>query len=132
MEPYRRKVRFWDVDAYGHVFNARYFVYFDDALCDLFEEAGVPFEPGRNGGLMFVVVHAECDHRGDAKLGDRLDTTARVRRFGRTSITFDLEVTKHPGGETVAVGNEVYVVVDAATGEPIPVPDDVRERLAAV
>jgi len=128
VEPYRRTVRFWDIDVYGHVFNPRYFVYFDDALTDFFAAAGIPFDAERNGGFHFVVAHASCDYRGEATLGDRLATTIRLEEIGRTSITFGFTTVKEPGGELVATGKEVYVVVDAATRRPVPVPGEVRRR----
>jgi len=75
---YRRKVRFWDVDAYGHLFNARYLVYFDDVLCDAFDAAGVSFLAEENGGYEFVVALLECDFVGDAWMGQELDRRVRA------------------------------------------------------
>ena len=129
---YRRKVRFWDVDAYGHVFNVRYFVYWDDVLCDAFEAAGVSFEAERNGGYEFVVAHLDCDYVGEARLGDELTTTITVERLGRTSIVFALETVNDTTGEVVVRGREVYVVIDAETRRPTPIPDEVREAFAAL
>ena len=42
---YSRRVRFSDTDCQGHVFNANYFVYFDDAVTDFLEQAGIPYRP---------------------------------------------------------------------------------------
>jgi len=124
--PYRRRVRFWDVDVYGHVFNTRYLVYFDDVLTDGFAAAGISFLPEENGGVRFVVAHLECDFVGEATLGDELITTLTVERLGRTSITFALETRNEPDNRVVVRGREVYVVVDAETGKPTPIPDEVR------
>ena len=130
--PYRRKVRFWDVDAYGHVFNVRYLIYWDDALTDGFAAAGISFLASENGGIEFVVAHLECDYVGEAKLGDELVTTMSVRRIGTTSIVFGLETFNETSGEVVVRGHEVYVVVDAETRKPTPVPETVRAALGPV
>ena len=130
MEPYRRKVRYWDVDSNAHVFNARYFIYFDDALTDFFEEAGLDFGAQGGDGPVWVTAHAECDFKGEANIGDVLATTVSVERVGNTSVTFALETVDETSGETVTTGKEVYVVIDRESRQPTRVPDDARARLA--
>jgi acyl-CoA thioester hydrolase len=129
MEPYRRKVRYWDVDSNAHVFNARYLVYVDDALTDFFEEIGLDYTSEEDGGYLLVVAHAEVDFRGEAVIGNVLATTGYVDRIGNTSITFGFKIIEEGSGRTVATGNEVYVTIDPATRKAVTVPDRVRELL---
>lgn len=128
MDPYRRKVRYWDVDANGHVFNARYFIYWDDALTDFFEETGLDF--GTDGGPLWVTRRTECDFRGEAHIGDRLATSVRVEKVGNTSVVFGLKTIEEESGRLVTEGREVYVVIDPETRQPTSVPADSRQRLA--
>lgn len=130
MEPYRRKIRYWDVDSNAHVFNARYFVYFDDALTDFFDEAGLDFGALGGDGPVWVTAHAECDFKGEANVGDVLATSVSVERIGNTSVSFSLNTLDETTGRTVATGKEVYVIIDRETRQPIPVPGDVKELLA--
>lgn len=127
MDPYRRKVRYWDVDANGHVFNARYFIYWDDALTDFFEETGLDF--GTEGGPLWVTRRTECDFKGEAHIGDRLATSVSVEKIGNTSVVFFLETIEEESGTLVTEGREVYVVIDPETRRPAPVPDEAREKL---
>lgn len=128
MEPYRRKVRYWDVDANAHVFNVRYLVYFDDALTDFFEEVGLDF--GSSGGKpVWVTARTECDFRGEAGIGDVLATSVHVERIGNTSVIFGLTTIEESSGRVVTEGREVYVVIDPETRKPVPVPEDARRRL---
>ncbi len=129
---YRRKVRFWDVDAYGHVFNVRYLVYWDDVLTDGFAAAGVSFLAADNGGYEFVVAHLECDYLGEATLGDELVTTLTVQELGRTSIVFGMETLNETTGEVVARGHEVYVVIDADSRRPTPIPPEIRSAFSGL
>ena len=130
MEPYRRKVRYWDVDSNAHVFNARYFIYFDDAMTDFFDEAGLDFGALGGEGPVWVTAHAECDFRGEANVGDVLATSVDVESVGNTSVTFSLQTLDETTGETVATGREVYVVIDRESRKPISVPDEARTRIA--
>jgi acyl-CoA thioester hydrolase len=131
MEPYRRKVRYWDVDSNAHVFNARYLVYVDDALTDFFEAVGLDFVSHEGDGYLFVVAHAEVDFRAEAVVGDVLATSIHVARIGNTSITFGFKIIDEHSGTTVANGNEVYVAVDKASRRAVTVPDSVRSLLQA-
>lgn len=130
MEPYRRKVRYWDVDSNAHVFNARYFVYFDDALTDFFDEVGLDFGALGGDGPVWVTARAECDFRGEAGVGDLLATSVAVESIGTTSVTFALKTVEENSGRVVTTGEEVYVTIDRATRQPMPVPDDIRDLLS--
>ena len=124
---YKRKVRYSDSDAQGHVFNVNYFVYFDDAITDFMEVV-----EGRSCGdplYHIVLAHAECDFRSSGKMGETLLTKVTVARIGKTSITFDLAIIEEVTGREVANGLEIYVVVDAETMRPIAVPDELRSAL---
>lgn len=129
VEPYRRKVRYWDVDSNAHVFNARYLVYVDDALTDFFDEVGLDYASEDDGGYLLVVAHAEVDFRSEAVIGDMLATSVYVDRIGNTSITFGFKIVEEESGRTVATGNEVYVTIDPTERTAVTVPDGVRERL---
>lgn len=129
MEPYLRKVRYWDVDANGHVFNTRYLVYVDDALTDFLEESGLAFQEHEGDGFLMVIAHTSIDYRSEAVIGDTLATSIAVDRIGNTSIVFAFEIVEISANRPVASGEEVYVTVDLADRRPIRVPDPVRDLL---
>lgn len=129
MEPYRRKVRYWDVDANAHVFNTRYLVYVDDALTDLLDEAGLGFQEEDRGGALMVLAHTEIDYRSEAVIGETLATTVRLESIGNTSIVFDFEIVEEQSNRLVATGREVYVTIDSEDRQPVLVPEEVRTRL---
>jgi YbgC/YbaW family acyl-CoA thioester hydrolase len=124
---YKRKVRYSDSDVQGHVFNANYFVYFDDTITDFMAavEGSSCGEPTHE----IVLARAECDFCSPGKMGETLQTTVTVKKIGNTSITFALEIAEELSGRLIARGVEVYVVVDAATMRPIAVPDQLRSAL---
>ena len=129
MSAYRRKVRYWDVDANGHVFNTRYLVYVDDALTDFLDAAGSGFQDHEADGFLMVLVRTEIDYRREATIGDELVTKIRLKSIGNTSLTFGFEIMEDQSGRTVADGNEIYVTIDAITRRPITVPVILRDQL---
>jgi len=127
---YRRKVRFSDTDCQGHVFNANYFVYVDDAITDYLEEVGLPYAEIVRRGHAMVLARAECDFRSAAALGETVEVAVSVSRLGNTSLTFGFAMVATGDGRTVAQGQEVYVILDHATGAPTPVPGYLRDAVA--
>ncbi len=128
---YRRKVRFSDTDCLGHVFNANYFVYFDDAITDHLAAVGQPCDRIAEQGFDLVLVRAECDFRSPGLFGEVLVTEVETERVGNTSVTFRVRVVREGDGSVVAEGREVYVVVGKGGGRPEPVPAFLREALGA-
>ncbi|MEW6486832.1 MAG: thioesterase family protein [Thermodesulfobacteriota bacterium] len=126
---YVRKVRFSDTDIQGHVFNANYFVYFDDAVTDYLEALGLPYQEITRRGHDLVLARAECDFRSSGAFGETLLTGVRVARLGNTSVTFALRIEEEKTGRVVAEGVEVYVVLGHESRRPTPVPDYLREAV---
>ena len=129
---YVRKVRFSDIDCQGHVFNANYLVYFDDAVTDYMDALGIPDAEFVRRGHDMVLARAECDFRSSGQLGETLVTTARVEKIGNSSVTFALEIVEQGSGRKVAQGREVYVVIERSSGRPTAVPDYLRAAVAAL
>ncbi len=120
---YRRRVRFSDSDAQGVVFNANYFVYWDDTITDYFDALRIPWSEFNERGFDIVVAHAEIDFRSAGRIGDVLVTSARVARIGTTSLTFEMHTRCEADERVVVVGKEVQVVVDFQSHLPVPVPE---------
>jgi acyl-CoA thioester hydrolase len=118
-------IRYGEVDMQGVVFNAHYMAYIDDA-CDTwlrqqlgrFEDFG--WEP--------MVVKAVIEWQGGAGMGDALDISLGVSRWGNTS--FDVGFTGVVGERPVFTATITYVGVSRGDHTPIPMPDNVRAALS--
>ncbi len=125
------QVRYADTDAQGHVFFGNYFTYFDEALGGYFRVLGLPWQKITSQGVDFVYVSAHCDYKGSAHYEDVLHVHARMGRIGNTSFTIECELVKPDGDELIASGQITSVTVDMQTRKPIPVPDVLRQAVAA-
>lgn len=128
---YSRTVRFSDTDCQGHVFNANYLVYVDDALTDYLSAIGFPYAEISRRGYDLVLARAECDFRSTAVLGEVLDTEIRAERVGNSSIVFGFKIVLRGGERLVAEGKEVYVVLDGER-RPTRVPEFLRAAIEAL
>ena len=127
--PTTQKIRYSDCYPQGIVFNGNYARYWDDALTDWFEEAGFEGAELGGSGVDIVTARVEMDFKASAGLGDTIETSIHVERFGNTSMTAAFTTTRVSDGTVVTAGREILVFVDPETFRPTVVPDLVREAL---
>ena len=129
-------VRFRDCDEFGHVNNAVYFTYLEEARWAFLrylqtrlhargegEDVELPRQPGT------ILARAECDFRAQARYGDVLDVKIRVGPIGRSSFTYDYEVVDAATQRLVATAKSVQVTYDFEAGRSVPIPEAWRTVL---
>ena len=125
------RVRWGDVDAARIIFYGAYIRFFEFAETELFRAVGLPY------GVVFDELdiwlpraHLECDFRRAAQLDDLLEVSAYVGRVGSKSLRLNFEVRRNGGEELVAEAHFVLVAVRRNTFESVPLPDELKRRLA--
>lgn len=113
-------VRFRDCDSYGHVNNAVYLTYLENARLALWKAQGVT-------GV--ILARAEVDYRAQATYGDELEVRARIEGFGRTSFRYVYEIIDVATGQLVASAKTVQVHFDYDAQTPVALSDDTKARL---
>ncbi|AXR81668.1 acyl-CoA thioesterase [Natrarchaeobaculum sulfurireducens] len=115
-------VRLRDVDFMGHVNNAVYATYIEQAREAFFEEAlDVSLvEVGT------VLVNLEIDYRRPIEATDEVEITLDVTDLGTSSIPMEYEV--RADGELAATARTVQVLVDE-DGDAKPLPAEWRNRI---
>jgi len=120
------EVRFKDIDMMGHVNNAVYLTYFENARSGYWRALGA--WAGRPEST-YVLAQAECDYRSPATLEDELGCHIRVTRLGRSSFAFQYLLRDETGGRTIVEGRSVQVMYDYDRGKPRPIDDELRGRI---
>jgi acyl-CoA thioester hydrolase len=118
--------RFRDCDLFGHVNNAVYFTYMEEARWAYWRELTGDSPHGRLPGL--ILARAECDFIRPVLAGERVEIWLGTVKIGRTSFTMDCEMLDEAGA-AVAKGRAVMVTYDYAAAKPVPVPDWARTRI---
>ena len=142
---YPLRVRYAETDAQGHVFFGHYLSYFDVGLIEYMRAIGYHYPEMVASGVDMYYVEATCQYKGRAYFDNLLHVHTRIGHIGNTSIAFEfaiyrgvsdsrvqgaaLRVADHnrKGNELIATGKIVAVTVDIETGQPIRVPDALRE-----
>jgi acyl-CoA thioester hydrolase len=121
------QVRFRDLDPMGHVNNAVFLTYIEQARAALLAEVGAA--TGLED-MNMIVARVEIDFRAPVRFGQEVEIYAHASRFGTKS--FDLDYELRVDGELVAEAKSVQVAYDYARREPVPLPAAWREKLTAV
>ena len=126
----RIDVRFRDVDAFGHVNNAVFLSYVEQARIRYLAEAlGRPITLTDVAELPLILAHLAIDYRAPIFFGQQVEVTTRVDWIGRTSFAMAHRLTAGDDGHLVADVSSVLVSYDYSAARPMPVPDDWRQRL---
>ena len=125
------RVRWGDVDAARIIFYGAYIRFFEFAETELFRDVGLPY------GVLFDQadiwlprVHLECDFHQAARLDDLLEVSVYVGRIGHSSMKLNFELRRKGDEALVATAHFVLVAVRRDTFQSVPVPVELRARLA--
>jgi acyl-CoA thioester hydrolase len=114
----RERVRFRDCDAMGHVNNAVYSTYLEQARIGIL------------GGLEpFILARVEIDFRAELHAGEDVEVRSRCPRIGTKSFDLDHEVWA--GDRLVAQAKSVLVGYDYDARTSVPLTENQRSRLTA-
>lgn len=119
------EVRFGDLDAYGHVNNAKFITYLEVARTKLFMEG---FSALMAAGINFLVARIECEYKKPLMLRPSVLVDVQAEKVGNTSFEFSYAV--HDGnGEVYATARTVMVTFDSKAGRPVKVPETMKAAL---
>jgi acyl-CoA thioester hydrolase len=129
----RVQVRFSDCDPLGHVNNAKYLTYLEQARIVLWRrQIGSWARAGADGrrGEGFILARAEVDFRSQAHDGDELEVRLALAAFGTKSATYDYDIVDVPTGRLVVRAKTVQVWFDYDANRSLPITEDTRRRLS--
>ena len=102
--------RGYELDSYGHVNNAVFFNYFEQARWELFQDKGL-LEQLTSRGLFLVVVEVNIRYQHEVKLGDEVEIITSVRK-DEPFILFDQKMKLCSSGLPLARAKVKTVFVD--------------------
>jgi acyl-CoA thioester hydrolase len=111
------RVRYNECDAFGHLNNAHYLRYMQEAAFDASTAAGWSFERYDEVGLHWLVRETEIEYLKPLRYNDEVEVTTWVSDFRRASSRRSYQFQRLADEELVAHAWTDWVLVDAA-GRP--------------
>ena len=122
------KVRGYHLDLYGHVNNARYLEFLEEARWSLLEQTGNT-DTFTRSHLGFSIVNININYRRPAFLGEILEIESALASVGNRSAKIHQEVRLKGPGTPVADADVTFVVVDAQEGKAQPLEGELRRLI---
>ena len=122
------EVRWRDLDPMGHVNNAVYFTYLEQARIHYMRELGLL--PDASYDVGFILAEASCQFKAPLQLGERVTIHTRVSQLRNSSFIFEYRA-EADDGRLVATARTVQVCYDYQAQRSVPVPDEWREAVIA-
>jgi acyl-CoA thioester hydrolase len=119
---HREHVRFRDLDALGHVNNAVYATYLEQARIEFLRRFGATQQD-------MILARLEIDFRAPLGFGEDVEIEVRPARVGRKSFGLDYPV--RAVDRVVAEAKSVLVAYDDQHERSVELPARWREALAA-
>ncbi len=123
------KVRFSDLDAMGHVNNAKYLSYLEEARISYFHEV-VNF-PEDSLAFGAVVANVNISYLAPIELGDEIFIYSRVKNISNKSIEIENIFERIRKGSSLIAAKAVthLVAFDFSTKTTMPVPEDLKKKI---
>jgi acyl-CoA thioester hydrolase len=124
---HRQLVSLRDLDGFGHVNNAVYLTYLENARVGyLGEVVGARTLPD----ISNIMASVKIEYRGPASYGDVIEVGVSTERIGTKSFDLAYRVSADDG-RLLAEATSIHVMFDYDRDESIVVPADWRERISA-
>jgi acyl-CoA thioester hydrolase len=123
------EVRYGDLDPQGHLNNAKYLTYFEQARIQYLVDVGL-FRYGQSFmEIGFILADVHLTFHAPVQWGDPVKVGVRTSRLGNKSIHMEQAILNAQTGEVLASGTVISVAYDYAASRSIPLPDSWREAL---
>ncbi len=128
----RLRVRHYEMDTLGHVNNAVYQQYLEQAAIEHSEHLGFTVDRYRELGGLFVLRKIEIDYRRPAVAGETLEVSTWVHQMRGPRAIRHYEIRRQPDNELLVTAEALWAWVELATLRPRPIPRVLLQAFTAV
>ena len=122
--------RWMDNDIYGHVNNVVYYSWFDTVINEyLIRRGGLDIQRGE---VIGITPETRCNFLAELTFPEVIEACLRVRRLGKSSVTYEVGLFKAGRVPPAAFGHFVHVFVERASMRPTAMPAGIRSCLEAL
>lgn len=124
------RVRYYEADAQGILFNANYLAFFDTCITEYLRD--LPFDwigEKAKHNTDFHTVRALVEYAAPVRFDEEIEIGTKVAKLGRSSMTFHFAVFGRGEDAFRTTGEVVWVNADQAAHKSAPLPEALRERV---
>lgn len=123
------EVRYSDLDPQGHLNNARYLTYFEQARINYIVHIGL-WQGGSFLDMGIIVANAQINFLAPVFFGQKLKVGARITHLGNKSMNMEYSLLDLESNQELANGSTVLVAYDYQSGKTVPIPEQWRQVIS--
>ena len=120
------RVRFYELDPYGHVNHSVYIQYFEAARAQWLNELGFPLDRLQRDGIQIVVTEINTRYLGSAGPDEELVVETQAEEMRRVSMRFLQRILR---GDEILVEQTISAACISESGRPTRVPAELATAL---
>jgi YbgC/YbaW family acyl-CoA thioester hydrolase len=121
------RVRTYELDSFGHVNNAAYLNYMEEARSEYLRQMGLSFHDFARLGVQLVIVEAHVKYISPSRYGDEIEICGIFKEMKAASLVIEYTLTENTTGRLIAEAWTRGAFIDAATGKPTRAPQPFRD-----
>ena len=121
------KVRFYELDPYGHLNHSAYIQFFETGRVELLEQIGLDLESFAARGYRFVVTRINTSFDRPVHAGDAVTVETEVVELRRASSVWRQRLVRDG---LVVARQELRAAITDNDGKPVRAPEDLAAALA--
>lgn len=123
------EVRYGDLDPQGHLNNAKFVTFFEQARIQYIRHLGLYTEGQSFMEIGVILADVHVAYRKPVEWGMPVKVGVRITKIGNKSMTVAQNVVHAETGEVFAEGEVVMVAFDYYQNKSIPVPQEWRDAV---
>jgi acyl-CoA thioester hydrolase len=130
----RVKVRFADCDLFGHLNNAKFVTFMEQARIEYFK--AFPelnfLKKTENPELSIILAEISCSFKSPVFMDETLIVKIKTTELKRSSFFMEYEMTEEKTHRLVATGRSAAVMYDYQNAKSIPIPENIRKKFEQI
>ena len=123
------EVRYGDLDPQGHVNNAKYLTYFEQARIAYWIDMGFFTTDQSFMEIGVILADVHLTYLAPVYFGQKIKVGVHVARLGNKSMTWEQNVVDVESAKELAKAEIVIVAYDYRQEKTIPIPQEWREKI---
>ena len=124
------EVRYGDLDPQGHVNNAKYLTYLEQARVAYIASLGL-WRSDSFFDFGVILADVQVTFRQPILFGQKVQVGVRVTRLGNKSLTMEYVIEDSEKKLVLATSSSVLVTYNYHSGQTIPIPQHWRQTISA-
>jgi acyl-CoA thioester hydrolase len=116
MQPYTKKVQYYETDMMGIAHHANYIRWMEEARIDFLDRMGFPYARMEAEGIISPVRAVSCQYKRPCTFGDTIEIAVAVDSFNGVVLTLRYDMTNTGSGELVCQAKSEQVFMRRGGG----------------